>query len=90
MGAGRLVTILLWVSTLSRPTVMVDYWVGILSTTLRPALQCWAWSSSLDRNLDPMTRVEWVGLVCARGTDETCVFRGTQLGYIDSRIAIST
>jgi hypothetical protein len=23
------------------PTVMVDYWVGGLSTTLRPGLQCW-------------------------------------------------
>jgi hypothetical protein len=34
--------------------------------------------------------VEWVGLVFAWGTSEACVFQGTQLGYIDSRIAIST
>jgi hypothetical protein len=32
-----------------------------------------AWSPSLDGNLDPLTRVERVGLVCARGTDEACV-----------------
>jgi hypothetical protein len=46
-----------------------------------------AWSPSLDGDLDPLTRVERVGLVCARGTDETCV-SGYQLGYIDSRITI--
>jgi hypothetical protein len=33
----------------------------------------------LDGDLDPVTGVEHVGLVCARGTDEACVFRGTQL-----------
>jgi hypothetical protein len=48
-----------------------------------------AWSPSLDEDLDPLTGVEWVGLVCARGTDEACVFWGTQLGYIDSRIVVS-
>jgi hypothetical protein len=42
-----------------------------------------AWSPSLDGDLDPLTGVEWVGLVCARGIDEACVFRGTQLGYIN-------
>jgi hypothetical protein len=36
----------------------------------------------LDGDLDPLTGVERVGLVCARGTDETCVFRGTQLGRL--------
>jgi hypothetical protein len=41
-----------------------------------------AWSPSLDRDLDPVTGVERVSLVCARGTDETCVFRGTQLGTL--------
>jgi hypothetical protein len=36
-----------------------------------------------------MTGVERVSLICARDTDEACIFWGTQLGYIDSRIAIS-
>jgi hypothetical protein len=49
-----------------------------------------AWSPSLDGDLDPVIGVEWVGLVCARGTNEACVFQGTQLSYIDSRIVIST
>ena len=35
-----------------------------------------AWSPILDGDLDPLTGVERVGLVCARGTDEACV-----LGY---------
>ena len=47
-----------------------------------------AWSPSLDGDLDPVIGVEWVGLVCAWGTNGR-VFRGTQLGYIDLRIAIS-
>ena len=38
---------------------------GGLSTMLRPGLKCGAWSPSLDGDLDPSTRVEWVGLVCA-------------------------
>jgi hypothetical protein len=29
-----------------------------------------------------VTGVKRVGLVCARGTDEACVFRGTQLGRL--------
>jgi hypothetical protein len=49
-----------------------------------------AWSPSLDGDLDPVTGVERVGLVCTRGTDEACIFWGTQLGYIDSRITVST
>ena len=32
-----------------------------------------AWSLSLDGDLDPMTGVEWVGLVCASGISEACV-----------------
>jgi hypothetical protein len=36
-----------------------------------------AWSPSLDRDLDPLTGVEWVGLICAWGTSEVCV-----LGYL--------
>ena len=34
-----------------------------------------AWSPSLDGDLDPVIGVEWVGLVCARGTNEACVSR---------------
>jgi hypothetical protein len=43
-----------------------------------------AWSPSLDGDLYPLTGVERVGLIYARGTDEACVFWDTQLGYIDS------
>ena len=46
------------------------------------------WSPSLDEDLDPLTGVEPVGVVCAWGTSEACV-SGYQLGYIDSRIAVS-
>jgi hypothetical protein len=49
-----------------------------------------AWSPSLDRDLDPLTGVERVGLTCAWGTSEACVFWGAQLDYIDSRIIVST
>jgi hypothetical protein len=41
-----------------------------------------AWSPSLDGDLEPVTGVERVGLICARGTDEACVFWGTQLGTL--------
>ena len=46
---------------------------GGLSTILRPGLKCGAWSPSLDEDLNPSTRVEWFGLVCARGTNVVCV-----------------
>ena len=36
-----------------------------------------AWSPSLDGDLDPMIGVEWVGLVCAWGTNGAYV-----LGYL--------
>jgi hypothetical protein len=49
-----------------------------------------AWSLSLDGDLDPVIGVEWVGLVCAWGTSEACIFRCSQLGYIDLRFAVST
>ena len=42
----------------------------------------------MDRNLDPVTEVEWVDLVCAWGATGACVL-GIQLGYIDSRIVVS-
>ena len=32
-----------------------------------------AWSPSLDGDLDPVTGVEWVGLVCAWGINGACV-----------------
>ena len=32
-----------------------------------------AWSPSLDVDLDPVTGVEWVGLVCAWGINGACV-----------------
>ena len=32
-----------------------------------------AWSPSLDGDLDPVTGVEWVNLVCAWGANEACV-----------------
>ena len=36
--------------------------------------QVWgAWSPSLDGDLDPVTGVEWVGLVCAWDTNVACV-----------------
>jgi hypothetical protein len=41
-----------------------------------------AWSPSLDGDLDPLTGVEWVGLACAWGASEACVFGGTQLGIL--------
>ena len=45
---------------------------GGLSTILRPGLKCGAWSPSLDENLDPMTGVKWVGLVCVWDTNGAC------------------
>ena len=32
-----------------------------------------AWGPSLDGDLDPVTGVEWVGLVCAWGINGACV-----------------
>ena len=34
-----------------------------------------AWSPSLDGDLGPLIGVEWVGLVCAWGTNGACVSR---------------
>jgi hypothetical protein len=55
---------------------------GGLSTILRPGLKCGVWSPSLDGDLEPMTGVERVGLICAWGASEACVFRATQLGIL--------
>jgi hypothetical protein len=41
-----------------------------------------AWSLSLDGDLEPVIRVERVGLARAWGVSEVCVFRGTQLGIL--------
>jgi hypothetical protein len=41
-----------------------------------------AWNPSLDGDLDSSTGVKRVGLVCARGTSEACVFWDTQLGTL--------
>jgi hypothetical protein len=41
-----------------------------------------AWSPSLDGDLEPVTGVERVGLACAWGASETCVFWGNQLGTL--------
>jgi hypothetical protein len=41
-----------------------------------------AWSPSLDGDLEHVTGVEWVGLACAWGASEACVFWGTQLGTL--------
>ena len=49
---------------------------GGLSTILRSGLNCGGLDPSLDGDLDPVTGVEWVGLVCAYGTNGACV-----LGY---------
>ena len=49
-----------------------------------------ALSPCLDGDLDPVTGVEWVGLVLfVFGVQTGRVFRGTQLGYIGSRIVVS-
>jgi hypothetical protein len=80
MGVGRLVTLLSWVSALSGPTAIGGLlgWRSKHHIEVEPIVFR-AWSSNLDGDLDPVTGVERVGLVCARGTDKACVFRGTQL-----------
>jgi hypothetical protein len=57
MGAGRLVTLLSWVSALFEPTVMGGLLGGGLSTALRPGLRCqglgvpvWTGPGPLDRS----------------------------------------
>jgi hypothetical protein len=75
MEAGRLVTLLSWVSAFSGPTVIggLSTWRSKHHTEAGPAVLR-AWSPSLDGDLDPVTGVKRVGLICTRGTDETCVF----------------
>jgi hypothetical protein len=40
------------------------------------------WSPSLEGDLEPLIGVGRVGLVCAWGASEVCVFLGTQLGTL--------
>ena len=42
---------------------------------LRPGLKCGGLESKFGRGLGPMIGVEWVGLVCALGTNGACVLR---------------
>jgi hypothetical protein len=81
MGAGRLVTLCSWVPTLSGLTVIGGLlgWRSKHHTQVGPAV-LGVWSLSLDGDLDPVTGVERVDLVCARGTYETCVFSGYPAG----------
>ena len=60
---------------------------GGLSTTLRPGLESGGLESKFGRDLDPMTGVELVGLVCAWGTNGACV-SGYLAAYIGSRITV--
>jgi hypothetical protein len=56
-----------------------DYYGGLLGrrskhhTETGPAV-LGAWSPSLDGDLDPLTGAKRVGLACAWGTSEACVF----------------
>jgi hypothetical protein len=77
MRAERLVNLWSWVSTLSGLTVIGGLlgWRSKHHTEVGPAV-LGVWSLSLDGDLDPVTGVERIGLVCARGTNEACVFSG--------------
>jgi hypothetical protein len=46
-----------------------------------------AWSPSLDGDIDPLTGVKRVGLACAWGISEACIFRGTQLKVLSLILA---
>jgi hypothetical protein len=75
MRAERLVTLLSWVSALSGLIVIggLSAWRSKHHTEAGTAV-LGAWSPSLDGDLDPVTGVERVGLICTRDTNETCVF----------------
>ena len=72
MGAGKTCCSLVVDPALSGPTDGRRDGGGPC-TALSPGLRSGAWSPSLDGDLNPLTGVEWVGLVCAWGTSETCV-----------------
>jgi hypothetical protein len=74
MRARRPVTLLSWVLALSGLTVKG----GLLDRKSKHRTEAGpqvlgAWSPSLDRDLDPLTGMERVGLIYAWGTDEACV-----------------
>jgi hypothetical protein len=72
MGAGRLITLLSWVLAFSGSTVKGEL-LGRRSkhrTEAEPQV-LGAWS--LDGDLNLLTGVEQVGLICAWSTDEACV-----------------
>jgi hypothetical protein len=76
MGTGRLVTLLSWIPALSEPSVKG----GLLGRRSKHRTEAGpqvlgAWSPSLDWDLDPLTGVELVSLICAWGTGEACVLR---------------
>ena len=76
MGAGRLITLLSRVLALFGLTLgLGTRWRSKHHTETRSQV-LEAWSLSLDGDLDPVTGVEWVGLVCAWSTNRACV-----LGY---------
>jgi hypothetical protein len=73
---------------LSEPTIMGGLLGGGLSTALRPGLRCWGlgvsvWTGTWTPWQEWNRLVLFVPVVQMRR-----VFRGTQLGYIDLRIAI--
>jgi hypothetical protein len=49
-----------------------DRWRSKHRIEVRPQVR--AWSPSLDGDLEPVIGVEWVGLACAWGVSEACVF----------------
>jgi hypothetical protein len=55
-------------------------WRSKHHTEVSPAV-LGAWSPSLDGDLDPLTGVKWVGLACAWGASEACVFGAPSWAY---------
>ena len=75
MGAGRLVTLLSWVLALFGPTLGVGTRWRSKHHTETGSQVLGAWSPSLDGDLDPVTGVKWVGLVCVWDINEAYVSR---------------
>ena len=65
MGAGRPVTLLSWAPALSKLAFRGGTRWRSKHHTETGSQVLGAWSPSLDGDLDPMTGVERVGLVCA-------------------------
>jgi hypothetical protein len=65
MGAERLVTPFSWVPVLSGPTFRDGIRWRFEHHIETGSLVLGAWSPSLYGDLDSLTGVEWVGLVCA-------------------------